>query len=134
MFQGLARSLNYSTKIQKNIEICKFWARKVRRKSTFPDYLFGSVGINAYICTQNNVKPEKRSAMCTVTLSYDQNNALARRKLAALLATGLFLKKDFQPDDEYKPTPEAIEAHRKLRDAALELSRKNMSHIIARYV
>ena len=25
--------------------------------------------------------------MCTVTLSYDQNNALARRKLAALLAT-----------------------------------------------
>lgn len=30
--------------------------------------------------------------MCTVTLSYDQNNALARRKLAALLATGLFLK------------------------------------------
>ena len=72
--------------------------------------------------------------MCTVTLSYDQNNALARRKLAALLATGLFMQKDIQPDDEYKPTPEEIEAHRKLRDAALELSRKNMSHIIARYV
>ena len=69
--------------------------------------------------------------MCTVTLSYDQNNALARRKLAALLATGLFLQKDIQPDE---PTPEEIEAHRKLRDAALELSRKNMSHIIARYV
>ena len=72
--------------------------------------------------------------MCTVTLSYDQNNALARRKLAALLATGLFMQKDIQPDDEYKPTPEEIEAHRMLRDAALELSRKNMSHIIARYV
>lgn len=28
--------------------------------------------------------------MCTITLSYDRNNALARRKLAALLKTGLF--------------------------------------------
>ena len=72
--------------------------------------------------------------MCTITLEYNQNNALARRKLAALLATGLFLKKDFQPDEAYKPTPEEIEAHRQLRDAVLEHSRKNMSHIIARYV
>lgn len=72
--------------------------------------------------------------MCTVTLEYNQSNALARRKLAALLATGLFLKKDFQPDEAYKPTPEEVEAHRQLRDAALELSRKNMSHIIARYL
>jgi hypothetical protein len=72
--------------------------------------------------------------MCTVTLSYDQNNALARRKLAALLATGLFLKKDFQPNEVHEPTPEEIEAHRELRDAVLEHSRKTMSHIIARYV
>ena len=50
--------------------------------------------------------------MCTITLEYNQSNALARRKLAALLATGLFLKKGFQ----------------------LEHSRKNMSHIIARCV
>lgn len=28
--------------------------------------------------------------MCKITLSYDKNNALARRKLAALLKTGLF--------------------------------------------
>ena len=28
--------------------------------------------------------------MCTITLTYDRNNALARRKLAALLKTGLF--------------------------------------------
>ena len=28
--------------------------------------------------------------MRTITLSYDRNNALARRKLAALLKTGLF--------------------------------------------
>lgn len=45
--------------------------------------------------------------MCTITLEYNQSNALARRKLAALLATGLFLKKDFQPDDAYKPTKNA---------------------------
>ena len=72
--------------------------------------------------------------MCTVTLSYDQNNALARRKLAALLATGLFLKKDFQPNEVHEPTLEEIEAHRELRDAVLEHSRKTMSHVIARYV
>ena len=72
--------------------------------------------------------------MCTVTLSYDQNNALARRKLAALLATGLFLKKGYQPYEVHEPTPEEIEAHRELRDAVLEHSRKTMSHIIARYV
>lgn len=28
--------------------------------------------------------------MCTVTLQYDQRSALARRKMAALLASGLF--------------------------------------------
>lgn len=32
--------------------------------------------------------------MCTVILSYDQNNALAREKLAELLKTGLFEQKD----------------------------------------
>ena len=41
--------------------------------------------------------------MCTVTLSYDQNNALARRKLAALLATGLFTQHNLpvEPDIDY---------------------------------
>ena len=60
--------------------------------------------------------------MCTVTLSYDQNNALARRKLAALLATGLFLQKDIQPDE---PTPEEIEAHRKFNEEFLYASKVN---------
>ncbi len=68
--------------------------------------------------------------MCTITLEYNQNNALARRKLAALSATGLLIKKDFQPD----PTPEEVQAHRELRDAALEHSRKSMAPIIARYL
>ena len=69
--------------------------------------------------------------MCTVTLEYNQSSALARHKLAALLATGLFLKKDEVLDT---PTAEDIKAHRQLRDAALEHSRKSMSPIIARYL
>ena len=69
--------------------------------------------------------------MCTITLEYNQNSALARRKLAALLATGLFLKKDVKPDE---PTQEQIQAHRELREAVLEHSRKSMSPIIARYL
>ena len=68
--------------------------------------------------------------MCTVTLSYDQNNALARRKLAALLATGLFSQ---QTTDSAEPTPEAIEAHRQEMKAFLDHSKKSMSNIIARY-
>ena len=43
--------------------------------------------------------------MCTITLSYDQNNALARRKLAALLATGLFTQ---QTTDHKEPTQDGI--------------------------
>ena len=69
--------------------------------------------------------------MCTVTLEYNQNSALARRKLAALLATGLFIQRDVKPET---PTHEEVEAHRQLRDAALEHSRKSMSPIIARYL
>ena len=64
--------------------------------------------------------------MCKITLEYNQNNALARRKLAALLATGLFTKLD-------EPTKE-LEIHRLERDAFLEHSKKTMSSIIARYL
>lgn len=69
--------------------------------------------------------------MCTVTLSYDQNNALARRKLAALLATGLFSQ---QSVNDTEPTPEALETHRMEREAFLNHSKKSMSNIIARYL
>ena len=58
--------------------------------------------------------------MCKITLEYNQNNALARRKLAALLATGLFTKLD-------EPTTEELEIHRLERDAFLEHSKKTMS-------
>ena len=70
--------------------------------------------------------------MCTVTLSYDQSNTLARRKLAALLATGLFSQ--LPTDDTPQPTPEEVEAHRQEVEAFLNYSKKSMSHIIARYL
>ena len=69
--------------------------------------------------------------MCTITLEYNPHSALARRKLAALLATGLFIQKDISPDE---PTPKEVEEHRQLRDAALEHSRKTMSHLIEKYL
>ena len=69
--------------------------------------------------------------MCTVTLSYDQNNALARRKLAALLATGLFSQ---QPVDDTEPTQEEVKMHRQEMEVFLENSKKSMSHVIARYL
>lgn len=75
--------------------------------------------------------------MCTISLSYNQSNALARHKLADLLRTGLFEVTYSEPDavtEQYEPTEEELEEHRQLRDAALALSRKNMSQIIARYL
>jgi hypothetical protein len=69
--------------------------------------------------------------MCTVTLSYNPNNALARRKLAALLATGLF-KESSQKTHE--PTPEEVQAHRDEVKVFLDHSKKSMSHILARYL
>lgn len=69
--------------------------------------------------------------MCTITLECNQSNALARRNLAALLATGLFVQKAVSYD---QPTAEELQAHRELRDAALEHSRKSMASIIARYL
>lgn len=67
--------------------------------------------------------------MCTVTLSYDGNNALAQEKLAALMQTGLFFEipvtgaeEDFpdldysDPDiwkvgDELSPLPEGKDSY-----------------------
>ena len=37
--------------------------------------------------------------MCTLSITYDQNNALARRKLAELLKTGLFKAAIIEPVD-----------------------------------
>ncbi|MBQ1883982.1 MAG: hypothetical protein II165_03075 [Bacteroidales bacterium] len=69
--------------------------------------------------------------MCTITLEYDQNSALARRKLAMLLATGLFMTKEIMPDK-----PESIEKEdsRQEVEAFFSASKKSMSNVIARYL
>ena len=56
--------------------------------------------------------------MCTITLEYNRSNALARRKLAALLATGLFTQINEVPDEtnSHEPSPEEMEAHRKFTE------------------
>ena len=69
--------------------------------------------------------------MCTVTLSYDQNNALARRKLAALLATGLFV---CLADEKQPSVTDREEEERKAVEAFLYASKHNMSPIIAQYL
>ena len=38
--------------------------------------------------------------MCTITLSYDQNNKLAQRKLEDLLKSGLFVRTETVTDFE----------------------------------
>ena len=43
--------------------------------------------------------------MCTVTLQYDHSSALARRKMTALLATGLFTQLSIQT-----PEPAVIDS------------------------
>lgn len=69
--------------------------------------------------------------MCTITLEYNPHNALARRKLAALLATGLFLRKEVLSDI---PQEEEAEAYREEREAFLAHSKQSMSKVIARYL
>ena len=69
--------------------------------------------------------------MCTITLEYDQNSALARRKLAALLATGLSVKKE-APHDE--PSSEDLKAYQQERETFLAHSKESMSNVIARYL
>lgn len=67
--------------------------------------------------------------MCTVTLSYNKNNALARRKLAALLNTGLFTQVTPVSNDH-----DELRKHREERDAFMAASKRNMAHFIARHL
>ena len=69
--------------------------------------------------------------MCTITLEYDQNSALARRKLAMLLATGLFMTKEIMQDTT---EPEEKEDAKKEVEAFFATSKKSMSNVIARYL
>lgn len=71
--------------------------------------------------------------MCTITLSYDGNNAIAREKLEALIQTGLFK----QLTDLESPDESIIrEAHKRVMqkdiytpDEAYELTMKEIKEI-----
>ena len=59
--------------------------------------------------------------MCTVTLSYDKSNAHAREKLAALLASGMFIIEN----DKDESDREALEKF--MQQARTRIPQRNMS-------
>ena len=71
--------------------------------------------------------------MCTVTVSYDQNTALARRKWAALLATGLFLRTDTEPKTPAIESEE-MQEHRKEVEEFLYASKIMAAKAFARHL
>ena len=93
---------------------------------------------NLFFCSLIRIFARKQLLMlrdmCTVTLEYNHSNALARRKLAALLATGLFTKIAEEPEDTYKPTPEEIEAHHKFIEDFLYASKINAAKAFAKHL
>lgn len=49
--------------------------------------------------------------MCTISLTYDQNNALARRKLDELLKSGLFKRTETVDDRELRELERRMDAY-----------------------
>ena len=60
--------------------------------------------------------------MAVITLKYDQHNAASRRMLNNLLLSGLFINQ------------ESLEEHRRIRDAAVYTSQRNMASFIEKYI
>ena len=60
--------------------------------------------------------------MAAITLNYNEHNAASRRMLTALLASGLFIDQ------------ESLDEHRRMRDAAVYTSQRNMAPFIAKYI
>ncbi len=65
--------------------------------------------------------------MCTVTLQYDQSSALARRKIAALMASGLFTQISIQTPEL---TQEEIREDRELTQAFMAHSKRRMAEVM----
>ena len=60
--------------------------------------------------------------MAVITLNYNQHDAASRRLLNNLLATGLFVDQ------------ETLDEHRRMRDAAVYTSQRNMASLGAKYI
>ena len=71
---------------------------------------------------ENSLTEEIVSVMAVITLNYNQHDALSRRLLNNLLASGLFVDQ------------ETLDEHRKMRDAAVYTSQRNMASFIAKHV
>ena len=71
--------------------------------------------------------------MCTITLTYDNNNALARRKLAALLKTGLF-EQEVVAEASSDSTSASVEAHKQEVQEFLYGSRILAAKAFAKYL
>ena len=71
--------------------------------------------------------------MCTITLTYDKNNALARRKLAALLKTGLFEQGEVKDASSTSHAP-AVAAHKQEVQEFLYGSRVLASKAFAKHL
>ena len=63
--------------------------------------------------------------MCTVTLSYDNSNVQACEKLAALLASGMFILENGNNVDENDREAEALEKF--MQQARTRIPQRNMS-------
>lgn len=57
-------------------------------------------------------KSKKQQTMCTITLSYDQDNAVARRKLSELLKSGLFKQTDSAVELELSELERRMDAYK----------------------
>lgn len=64
----------------------------------------------------------KKETMATITLKYNEHNAASRRMLNTMLSSGLFVNQ------------ETLEEHRRLRDAAVLTSQRNMAPFISKYL
>lgn len=56
-------------------------------------------------------RTKHNKTMCTISLTYDQNNALAQRKLDELLKSGLFKRTETVADRELRELERRMDAY-----------------------
>ena len=56
-------------------------------------------------------RTKHNETMCTISLTYDQNNALAQRKLDELLKSGLFKRTETVADRELRELERRMDAY-----------------------
>ena len=72
--------------------------------------------------------------MATLVLHIPDESLVQKVKQACKMLVGVASVKVQKAVSNDQPTEEELQAHRELRDAALEHSRKSMASIIARYL